>query len=125
MVQITSAIMDQEMGGSPFSILRRHFCRENGVPVLKREEVIQACGTIHPAAAADLQLFPEEYRSETVIHIHSAVRLSTGSSADLLHYTAPDLILLGGRKYLVFSVKDWSAFGFCKAFAVLQREVEN
>ena len=125
MFQFIQSFMDQEMGGSPFSILRRHYVRSAGSPVLEWEENIPAYGTIHPASASDLMLFPEEYRTQTVIHLHTAVPVSLGKHLDESHYTAPDLILFQGQRFLAFSVRDWSAFGFCRAFAVLQRGEET
>ena len=122
MFSLFPAVMDQEMGGSPFSVLRRVYLRSAGVPVPESEETISAYGTVHPVSPADLALFPEEYRSQAVIHIHTSVPLSLGENRDDMRYTASDLILWNGRRYLVFSVRDWSAFGFCRAFAVLQRE---
>ena len=122
MISILDAITDQELGAAPFVILRTVYRKSEGESVLLREDRYETAGSVHPAKLADLQLLPEEYRFETVLIFHSPVPLSLGAALTDLHYAAPDRILYDGRTYQVISVRDWSAFGFCKALAVLQKE---
>ena len=122
MQQVTAAITDEELGGAPFTVIRSFYRPSGGGKVLTHEERYETYGTIHPAKLEDLQLLPEEYRHETVIHIHSPVALSMGAHMDSGEFSAPDRILCHRREYRVISVRDWSAFGFCRALAVLQKD---
>lgn len=125
MIQITDAITDSELGGTPFTVIRRTYRKSGGETVLESEERYETFGTVHPAKLSDLQLLPEEYRHETVLHIHSPVKLSLGGPLDDLRFTAPDRIIYRLQTWQVISVRDWTEFGFCRAFAVQQKEAEH
>ena len=71
MQQVTAAITDEELGGAPFVIFRSFYRSSGGEKILTHEDRYETYGTVHPAKLEDLQLLPEEYRNETVIHIHS------------------------------------------------------
>ena len=125
MIQITDAITDSDLGGTPFTVVRRTYRKSGGEAVPEREDRYETFGTVHPAKLSDLQLLPEEYRNETVLHIHSPVSLSLGGPLDDLHFTAPDLVICRLCTYLVISVRSWMDFGFCRAFAVLRKEGDS
>ena len=124
-MHLTPVIMDEELGAAPFVIIRRTWRKETGHPVLMSEDRIETRGTIHPASMKDLSLLPEEYHFQSVLHIHSPVRLSLGETLDDLTFMTPDLIEYGDRHYMVFSIRDWLPFGFCRAYAVLQKEEDD
>ena len=116
-------LSDPLFGSEAFVIRRKTYNRSLGEAVLSGTEHISASGCIHPAGSVDLQLLPEEVRSEEVILVRSQVPLLTGSSDPAsAAFTAPDEILRNGEVYRVIRVKDWSGFGFCQAWAVKQRE---
>ena len=110
-------LLDPEMGAAGFSILRKTWTRESGVPVLVDLEEVFTWGTVHPADPAVLELLPEESRHDPVVLVHSTEPLSLGE-ADGEYWTSPDEILWEGRSYRVFKVRSWQAFGFWKGWAV-------
>ena len=110
-------LSDPDLGSGTFSILRRTWTQECGVPRMTGVEEIFAFGTVHPALPAQLELLPEEYRHEPVVLIHSTEPLSLGEEQGD-SWTAPDEILCGDAVYRVFQVRPWQAYGFWKAWAV-------
>ncbi len=125
MFQIVSAITDPELGAVPMIIQRAVYRKNTGEKEQVSEEEFEIFGSVHPAKMSDLALLPEEYRSETVLVIHSPIPLTLGGPLDDLRFTAPDRILCQQQTWQVIAVKDWSAFGFCKAFAVLRKEDDS
>ena len=119
-MNVTDAILDPELGMTAFSVTRPVYTR-TPAGVTEQEAVSSALGTIHPAAAEELQLLPEEERSETAVVIHTDFALSTGEDRGK-RYTGPDRIAWRGNTYRVVSVRDWSAFGYYKAIAILLHE---
>ena len=110
-------LSDPDLGSGTFSILRRTWTQECGVPRMTDVEEIFAFGTVHPALPAQLELLPEEYRHEPVVLIHSTEPLSLGEEQGD-SWTAPDEIRCGEAVYRVFQVRPWQAYGFWKAWAV-------
>ena len=110
-------LSDPDLGAGTFSILRRTWTQECGVPRTTGVEEIFAFGTVHPALPAQLELLPEEYRHEPVVLIHSTEPLSLGEEQGD-SWTAPDEIRCGEAVYRVFQVRPWQAYGFWKAWAV-------
>lgn len=119
---LSAIAADPELGGAPFTILRNHMVLSGGEAALESRETIPAFGVVQPTRDQDLSLLPEEYRSETLLTFYSPLPFSLGARLDSFHFTAPDRILFGGRSFLVIAVKDWTAFGFSRAIAVLQKE---
>ena len=120
-MNMNSLLSDPEMNGTEFTIVRRTWTQESGVPLQIDVSEIIACGTIHPADPTRLDLLPEESRHEPIVLIHSTEPLSLGSRNDEA-WTAPDEVHCGGRIYRVFQVRPWQAFGFWKAWAVQIRD---
>lgn len=112
-----SLFTDPELGSAEFSILRKTWTGEYGVPVLTDLEEIFARGIIHPADPTRLDLLPEESRHDPIVLIHSTEPLSLGSQ-DGESWTSPDEIRWGTRVFRVFQVRPWQAFGFWKGWAV-------
>ena len=119
-MNVTDAIFDPELGCTAFTVTRIVYTR-TASGTTAAEAVSSALGTIHPAAAEELQLLPEEEKSETAVVIHTDFALSTGEDRGK-RYTGPDRIAWNGKTYRVASVRDWSAFGYYKALAVLLHE---
>ena len=119
---LDSVITDEELGAVPFVVIRRTWRQSQGEKELIDETQYETVGTVHPASPEELQLLPEEYRSEQILIFHSPVPISLGGPLTETTFTAPDRILYRFRQYLAVSVRDWTAFGFCRALAVLQRE---
>lgn len=83
----------------------------------------QACGCIHPGAAESLRLLPEEEKNEQFIVIYTDYALSTGTPEDTgASFTGADRIHWDGQVWRVVKVRDWSAFGYVQAWAVLMRD---
>ena len=110
-------LTDPEMGASSFSILRKTWAEEDGVPRLIDLEEIYAFGTLHPADPTRLDLLPEESRHDPIVLIHATEPLSLGEQHGNV-WTAPDEIHWDDKVYRVFQVRPWQAFGFWKAWAV-------
>ena len=121
MPDFTSILSDPQLGGASFSICRAFYRLSQGEKELLREETYETYGTVHPARMEEIQLLPEEYRSSPILLIHSPVQLSTGRRLDDTTFTAPDRIIYHLQTWLVISVRDWTPFGFCRAYAVLQK----
>ena len=119
-MNITDAIFDPELGMTSFSVSRLVYTRTPS-GTTSQAATASALGTIHPAAAEELQLLPEEERGETAIVFHTDFALSTGSDRGKT-YTAPDRITWNGNTWRVVSVRDWSMFGYYKALAVRLNE---
>lgn len=112
-----SVLSDPEMGAGEFTILRKTWTQENGVPRMVDLEEIHAFGIVHPADPTRMDLLPEESRHEPVVLIHSTEALSLGELAGDT-WTAPDEIRFGDRAYRVFQIRPWQAYGFWKGWAV-------
>ena len=116
-MRIENLLSDPDLGAVEFSVVRKTWTTEDGVPVMTDLEEIFTHGILHPADPARLDLLPEESRHEPIVLIHSAEPLSLGQQEGDA-WTAPDEIHCGGRVFRVFQVRPWQAFGFWKAWAV-------
>ena len=125
MIHIAPILTDPELGGTTFSVSRKTYRREMGEVIPSEVEGYTAVGTIQPATSEDLQLFPEEERSEDMIILLSSFHFRLGETGNTT-FTTADVITWNGQKYRVVKVKDWSAQGgFHKAWAVRQKERGN
>lgn len=116
-MNIDSVLTDPELGAAEFTILRKTWTGDYGIPQLIDLEEIHAAGIIHPADPTRLDLLPEESRHEPIVLIHSTEPLSLGSG-DSETWTAPDEILWESRTFRVFQIRPWQAYGFWKGWAV-------
>ncbi len=116
-MSIDHILSDPDLGTADFTILRKTWTQESGVPQLIDLEEIFAFGIIHPADPARLDLLPEESRHAPIVLIHSTEPLRLGDQRGDT-WTAPDEIRCGDRVYRVFQVRPWQASGFWKAWAV-------
>ena len=121
-MDISSAVFAPELGSTSFTVERITYtrCREG---TTSRSVTEQARGCIHPGTAEALKLLPEEERQEACIVIYTDYPLSTGIPEDAgASFTGADRIHWNGQNWRVVKVRDWSAFGYVQAYAVLLQE---
>ena len=87
-MDITNAIMDQELGRSAFTVERLTYTR-SAMGTTSRSRTYSALGCVHPGTPEMIQLLPEEERHETFIAIYTDFALSLGSDHGST-YTGPD-----------------------------------
>jgi len=77
-MDITNAIMDQELGHSVFTVERLTYTR-TAEGTTSRSVTYQAIGCLHPGTPEMIQLLPEEKRYEEFIANYTDFALSLGS----------------------------------------------
>ena len=120
-MDITNAIMYQELGRSAFTVERLTYTR-TAEGTTSRSATHQAMGCVHPGTPEMIRLLPEEEQQEEYIVVYTDFPLSTGENDGGAVYTAPDRILRNGETWRVVRVRDWSSFGYCQAAAVKMHE---
>ena len=120
-MDITDALFDPELGSTGFSVLRTTYRRENGQSVLS-SQTMRGVGCIHPGTPEMVQLLPEEERHEEFIVIYTDFSLSLGENDGGAIYSTPDRIFWNGKEWRGVRIRDWYAFHYCQALAVLVRE---
>ena len=119
-MDITSAIMDPELGRCAFTVERISYVR--GVEgTTSRSQTFQAMGCVHPGTPEMIQMVPEEDRHEEFIVVYTDFALSLGADHGAT-YTGPDRIHWNGESWRVVRVRDWSTFGYYQAIAILLTE---
>ena len=121
MINISSAILDPELGSVSFTVERSVWKRDQGENVLLAKSMASAVGCIHPGNAETLSQLPEEDRHEEHMVIYTTYPLSLGQN-DGITFTVPDRILWDEACWRVVKIKHWSCFGYIQALAVLVRE---
>jgi len=119
-MDITSAIMDQELGRSAFTVERLTYTR-TAEGTTSRSVTHQAMGCVHPGTPEMIQLLPEEERHEEFIAIYTDFALSLGKDHGNT-YTGPDRVHWNGETWRVVRVRDWAMFGYYQALAVKLQE---
>ena len=122
-MDISSTLFDPELGCTAFTIERITYTRSRS-GTTSRSVTEQAIGCIHPGTPEMMQLLPEEEKAEEFIAIYTNYTLSTGISESVgaSSFTGPDHIHWNGQTWRVVRVRDWGAFGYYQAYAVLMRE---
>ena len=122
-MDISSAIFDRELGCTAFTVERITYIRSR-TGTTSRSRTVQALGCIHPGTPEMLRLLPEEEKSDEFIAIYTDYALSTGTPEEegAVSFTAPDRVHWGGKTWRVVRVRDWQAFGYYQAYAVLMHE---
>lgn len=118
--EMPDVFLDPELGMTAFTVTRPVYTRTPSGTTMQAA-TSSALGTVHPAAPEELQLLPEEERSETAVVIHTGFALSAGEDRGK-RFTGPDRITWNGKDWRVVSVRDWSLFGYFKALAVRLNE---
>ena len=119
-MDITNAIMDQELGRSAFTVERLTYTR-TAEGTTSRSATHQAMGCVHPGTPEMIRLLPEEERHEEFIAIYTDFALSLGSDHGST-YTGPDRIHWSNETWRVVRVRDWAMFGYYQALAVKMNE---
>ena len=121
-MDISSAILDPELGCTAFTVERTTYTRSRG-GTMSRSEISQALGCIHPGTPEMLQLLPEEEKAEEFIAIYTDYPLSTGTEESSgASFIGADKVYWGGKTWRVVRVRDWQMFGYYQAYAVLLQE---
>ena len=122
-MDITSAILDPELGCTAFTVERITYTRSRS-GTTSRSVTAQAMGCIHPGTPEILQLLPEEEKNNQFIAIYTDYALSTGTpeGSGAVSFTAPDRIHWNSQTWRVVRVRDWQMFGYYQAYAVLMQE---
>ncbi len=117
MIDISSALLDPELGACSFTVEQITYQRTGGT-VSSTSQMFSAAGCIHPGTPEMVQLLPEEHRHETFIAVYTEFALSLGTNGGVT-YIGPDRIHYDGQVWRVVRVRDWSAFGYYQGYAVL------
>ena len=122
-MDISTAILDPELGCTAFTVERITYTRSR-TGTASRVQTAQAMGCVHPGTPEMLQLLPEEERSEAFIAVYTDYPLSTGTpeASGASTFTGPDRIHWAGKTWRVVKVRDWNAFGYYQAYAVMMHE---
>ena len=121
-MEITYIFSDPEMGSVSFAVERITYTRSRE-GTASRSVTEMARGCIHPGTAEALRLLPEEEHNEQYIVVYTDYALSTGTLENAgASFTAPDRIHWNGQTWRVIKVRDWSPFGYVRAYAVLLHE---
>ena len=92
MIDLSSALMDPELGYQAYRVQRTSYRRQNGTSV-PSVQVLPAAGCIHPGTPEMVQLLPEEDRHEEFIAVYTDFPLSLGDNGGGAIYSTPDRIL--------------------------------
>ena len=119
-MDITSAILDPELGCTAFTVERITYTRTRA-GTTSRTVTAQALGCIHPGTPEMLQLLPEEEKNNQFIAIYTDYALSTGipEGVGASSFTGPDRVRWNGQAWRVVRVRDWQMFGYYQAYAAL------
>ena len=120
-MNLSSVLADPDLGYTSFTVERTVCTRSSGTSI-PSVQTFSASGDIHPGTPEMLQLLPEEDRHEDFIVVYTDFPLSLGTNDGGASYTTPDRILYGGKTWRVVRVRDWSAFGYYQAYAVMMHE---
>ena len=121
MTELSSILSDPDLGGTTFFVSRKTWRRELGEVVPESASGQYASGSIQPAASEDLNLVPQEERSQEMIIILSTFHFRLGEKSDT-SFTTADIVIWKGNKYRVVRVKSWAhPAGYYKAWAIRQR----
>ena len=119
-MDISSAIMDPELGRSAFTVERLTYTR-SATGTTSRSQTYSALGCVHPGTPEMIQLLSEEERHEEFIAIYTDFALSLGSDHGS-SYTGPDRVHWNNQTWRVVRVRDWAMFGYYQALAVKIRD---
>ena len=122
-MDITSAVLDPELGCTAFTVERITYTRSRS-GTTSRSVSEQAMGCIHPGTPEMIQLLPEEEKTEEFIAIYTDYALSTGvpENTSAHSFKGADRVRWNGKTWRVVRVRDWQSFGYYQAYAVLMHE---
>ena len=121
MIDISTALLDPELGFTRFAVRRLTYRLSQGVTsVTHTDHAAEGC--IHPGTPEMAQLLPQEERHRDFIAVYTGFPLSMGSNPGGVTWTAADRILYGGKEWKLVRLRDWSQFGYYQGLAVLTDE---
>ncbi|MCR5565973.1 MAG: hypothetical protein K6F61_03915 [Clostridiales bacterium] len=117
------AVFDPELGCTVFTVDRITYTRSRE-GTTSRTVTVRARGCVHPGTPEMLKLLPEEEKADQFILIYTDYALSTGVPEDTCTsaFTSPDRVHWNNQIWRVIRVRNWSAFGYCQAYAALMHE---
>ena len=122
MMEISSALLDPELGSVSFQVIRSACIARRG-NTSRAQTTLSAAGCIHPGTPDMAELLPEEERHKTFIAVYTSFPLSLGENPGGVNaWTAADRIGYGGRLWKLVRLRDWSAFGYFQGLATLTDE---
>ena len=124
-MDITSAILDPELGCTAFTVERITYTRSRS-GATSRTVTAQALGCIHPGTPEMVQLLPEEEKERSFIAVYTDYALSTGAHEEFgtSSFIGADRIHWNNQTWRVVRVRDWHMFGYYQALAVLMNDEE-
>jgi hypothetical protein len=117
-LDMTDVLLDPDMGGHTFTVLRRsRVTGANGrATTLGERRQDGVVGSVQPASSEDLERLPEEERIAGAVMIYTPHPLSAGDGV----WTA-DRVFWDSRHWIVRQVDAWPfGAGFVQALAVLE-----
>ncbi len=124
MMDVSELVNDPDLGAVSFTVNRTTYRRSRG-QLIPSNETTTATGCIHPGTPEMLNLLPTEERAEHLIQIYTSFPLSDGENTAAASFTAPDRITYAGHTWRIVKVRDWPAFHYYQALAVLVKEEEE
>ncbi len=121
MIDISSVLLDPELGSISFQVIRSTCTASRGT-TSRTQETLSATGCIHPGTPDMVELLPEEERHKIFIAVYTSFSLSLGENSGGVTWTAADRIAYGGRIWKLVRLRDWSAFGYYQGLATLTDE---
>ena len=121
MIDVSEVLLDPELGATGFTIIRTRYRRNKG-EILPEVVRIPTAGVIHPGTPEMMELLPAEERTEELIAVYTSSMLTTGVNDGGAEFAAPDRIEYRGKQWRIVRVRDWSAFNYYQALAVLINE---
>ena len=121
MIDVSAVLTDPELGATGFTIIRTQYRRNKGELVPETRRIVTA-GVIHPGTPEMMQLLPAEEKTDELIAIYTSSMLTTGENDGEARFAAPDRIEYKGKQWRIVRVRDWSAFNYYQALAVLMKE---
>ena len=103
---------------APYTVLRRRGEWIKGWWVLGEPEILQYYGAVQPATEREIDQLPEGDRQRGIMKFFCSPPKKLYVSGD--ENEISDELLFEGRKYKIISVKDWSRYGYVRAFAKLK-----
>ena len=121
MIDISSALLDPELGFLSFTVRRLTYRLSRGTTTVTHTDY-PAEGCIHPGTPEMVQLLPEEERQKKLIVIYTSFPLSMGNNPGGVTWNAADRILYGDKVWKLVRLRDWAHFGYYQGLAMLKDE---
>lgn len=117
-LNVDDIILDSDLSFHRFGVIRQQQTVDahgRVVPFNPDQPYMQFVGCVQPASGRTLEMLPELTHVSGVIEIWTRYRLEGPSDT-----TQADIILFGGRSYIVYTVQPWFGWGAGFVHAVCQ-----